>query len=153
VQTDNQETKQEQVSDATQTSIAGGTGRKGGQGKGKRGQTARPDGTPNPDKKIKQRADGRYQYKDPHTGKKKIKPPDWKPSSSEYSISRPAEVAIGTALIIGGCVLGLANLIEDVGTGGAGLVDDPVLVPLSVGIVTTGVSMVAGKKDEPETVE
>jgi len=58
--------------------IAGG-GKGGRQAKGERGKTARPDGTPNPGKKAKLRKDGRYEIKDPHTGKSKLKPKGWQP--------------------------------------------------------------------------
>jgi hypothetical protein len=48
--------------------------------KGERGATARPDGTPKPMKKFRyNKKKGRWQYKNPHTGKWMDKPPNWKP--------------------------------------------------------------------------
>lgn len=49
---------------------SGGPGRGGKPGKGERGHTARPDGTPNPEKHVRTNPDGTSYYTDPHTGKK-----------------------------------------------------------------------------------
>ena len=47
--------------------------------KGERNKTARPDGTNNPNKHFRKRPDGRWEYIDPHSGKKKLKPRNWTP--------------------------------------------------------------------------
>jgi len=51
------------------------------QGKGERKLTGKPEGTPNPGKKARpsRKNPGRYEVKDPHTGKWKLKPPGWVP--------------------------------------------------------------------------
>jgi RHS repeat-associated protein len=53
----------------------------GGQGKGERGQAAKPDGTPNAAKHAKPAPGkpGRWIVKDPHTGKESLKSPGWQP--------------------------------------------------------------------------
>ena len=50
----------------------------GGHGKGERGRTARPDGTPNPQKKFRPTKDGGWEYKDSN-GKKIKKPKGFHP--------------------------------------------------------------------------
>ena len=55
-------------------------GRDKGRGKGERGRTRKPEGTPNPDKHTRWNdRTGNYEVKDPHTGKWKPKPPNWTP--------------------------------------------------------------------------
>jgi hypothetical protein len=62
-----------------------GAGGGGGQGKGERGRTRTPE---NPGKHVKPvpGMPGRWQVKDPHTGKWKIKPPGWSPETAQRMI-------------------------------------------------------------------
>ena len=47
-------------------------------------------------------------------------------------------------LVTGGITLLGANIIENIVTGGAGIADDPVVVPAGVGMVATGLGVAPG---------
>ena len=59
----------------------GGGNRGSGQSKGERNTAAKPEGTDNPGKhvRVSKTHPGRYEAKNPRTGKWTLKPPTWKP--------------------------------------------------------------------------
>jgi len=71
----------------------------GGQGKGERRGTGKPDATPDPGKHARPSKDkpGQWEVKDPHTGKWVLKPPGWAPSRQQMI---EGAAAIGTGYLI-----------------------------------------------------
>jgi len=57
-----------------------------------------------------------------------------------YTISVNLEHALGALIIIGGVLLFTGNIAENIVSGGAGLADDAILIPLSTGMIMGGLS-------------
>jgi RHS repeat-associated protein len=75
----------------------------GGQPKGERRTTAKPSGTPNPDKKMKPgKEPGTRIYSHPHTGKKTTKP--W-PEDPRLSPAKDSSKTTKALVVIGGVVM------------------------------------------------
>jgi hypothetical protein len=95
----------------------GGPGKGGKPGKGERKKTSKPDGTPNPGKHARPISGkpGRYEVKDPHTGKWIEKPPGWSPTSNmtDFEVQQNQNAArymqnFWTAVVAGDVMLGAA---------------------------------------------
>ncbi|HEV2233469.1 MAG TPA: RHS repeat-associated core domain-containing protein [Terriglobia bacterium] len=120
---------------------------RGGQGKGERKQTGRPEGTPNPAKHARpsKQKPGCWEVKDPHTGKWVVKPPGWVPYAitdfelQMHLMSAQYMQQFWTDILVGDAVTGA------VGIGGAigGVVAGPALVPASAPAATSGVFQLA----------
>ena len=74
----------------------------GGQGKGERRETGKPGATPDAGKHARQRPDGRWVVKDPHTGKEVLKPPGWNPDTAKK---------VGVAAVVGGAIIYTIHVI------------------------------------------